>query len=139
MENKTIKGRIFIIPNSPFKKSVEGDESWQRLVENLAPRLKNFGLKVEDNEPMVQVWAANEECDNFSNHYSHYAKMLGEEEVYNKRFPSYLPYSIIKDLKEGETLTLRREDGLVIELVADQLNTRYRRFGKFEECLSDLV
>lgn len=145
MEEKQIEGKIFIIPNAPYTKKELGwmDESkWYKWVD-MAQKymLNNFGLTVE--EPMIQVWAGNEICDNFSDHMVKFAKMIGENEAIEvareNRFPSHLPYSVVKDLKEGDTLTLRHKNGVVFNLKVSQTTTRYARFGNFEDVLEKLV
>ena len=83
MEEKQIEGKIFIIPNAPYTKKELGwmDESkWYKWVD-MAQKymLNNFGLTVE--EPMIQVWAGNEICDNFSDHMVKFAEMIGENEA----------------------------------------------------------
>ena len=95
---------------------------------------------------MVQVWAGNDMVDNFADHWRDYQrKILGNQDIklykgaHPDSFPTHLPLSLFKDKKEGDIVTLRRADGLVINLELNQLQSRYRNFGKFEEILSLLV
>ena len=53
------------------------------------------------------------------------------------RFPPYLPLKVLENLNEGESIRLTI-NGKTIELVAKQLDYRYRRFGSFQEVIQDI-
>lgn len=137
-KSNTINGIIFIIPNSPERvnKKEDLDDFEQKWINGIENTLKAVGINSIDS-PLIQVWAANDECDNFECHYWDYFKMIPQEKP--KSFPRYLPYSVLKDLKEGDTLTLNHESGVTIKLTASQLKARYRNFGAFETVLNKLV
>lgn len=149
---KKINAKLFIIPNHPYTKQELGwfdMKDWENWANRTQSLLDNFEGNLTVEEPMIQVWATNNECDNFTDHMWQYAEMIGillsqeeSEEDYKKireeRFPSHLPYSLLKGLKEGETLTLRRKDGVEFEFELSQMTTRYA-FGNFEEVLEKLV
>lgn len=157
MVEKQITGKIFIIPNAPATEKEIGwfdVKDWEKWINKIQPKLDNFGLQAE--EPMIEVWATNDEVDNFSNHQTGYAKMIGvvnndltslseeeKEEVRKKirenAFPSHLPYSLLKGLKENDTLTLHHKNGVVFYLKVSQTTTRYARYGNFEDVLEKLV
>ena len=158
---KTVTGKIFIIPNHPYTKKELGwydMKNWDKWAEKAQSLLNNFDGDITVKEPMIQVWAGNDDCDNFACHQMDYAEMIGvvnpgfsydemneevrkemRNKIYNNSFPTHLPYTILKDLKEGDTLTLNRKDGVEIILEVSQETTRYARFGKFEEVLENLV
>jgi hypothetical protein len=97
----------------------------------MKPRIEKIvGREVSENEVYVQVWAfdPNDNDSNWSDH-----SWPGKEIT---RFPHYLPYKELKGLKEGEKITLESES-FKVSLTADQLGTRYRSFGKFEDVLKD--
>ena len=137
MNAKTINGKIFIIPNTAVKESDFFEkERYDKFLDAQNQVLSQFeDLRAE--QPMIQVWAFNKACDNFSCHHGTFAEMLGSEED-EYRFPTYLPFSVLKDLKEGETITLKMKNGVEFRLVASQTTTRYRDFGTFEEVLTRL-
>jgi hypothetical protein len=53
------------------------------------------------------------------------------------RFPAYLPLKVLESLNEGESIRLSI-NGRMIELVAKQLNYRYKEFGSFKEVIQDI-
>ena len=131
MEKQIIKGNIFIIPNMLFKPSSESEFHVEQFNRSIKPKIEAVvGREVSTDEVYVQVWAFDP-SDNNSNWADH--SWPGEEIT---RFPHYLPYKELEGLKEGETIKLESEN-FVISLTADQLGTRYRKFGRFEEVLKD--
>lgn len=148
-----IEGRIFIVPNVPFtKKEIGWDNTskWYEWAGRTQELLNKFEGRILVEEPMIEVWAGNELCDNFAAHMVDYAKMIGVvdlkasyldvvDQARDEKFPTHLPYSLLKGLKEGDTLRLERKNGVVFELKASQSTTRYRRFGNFEEVLEKLL
>ena len=139
---KIIKGIIFMVPNYIHRKR----EFYSS--ERINRSLEKFGMKADDNEPLVETWAFNEVCDNFSRHGFDYPEMFGEEiplkdlkpEDEEGEFPEYIPYSVLKDLKENDTLTLiNKENGVIFKLTISQTTTRYRDHGTFEEVLDKVM
>lgn len=131
MNKQVISGNIFIIPNMLFKPSSESEFHVDQFNRSMKPRIEKIvGREVSENEVYVQVWAfdPNDNDSNWSDH-----SWPGEEIT---RFPHYLPYKELEGLKEGEKITLESES-FKVSLTADQLGTRYRRFGRFEEVLKD--
>ena len=55
------------------------------------------------------------------------------------RFPTYLPLKMLKDLKEGEKITLTYKTGKQVELTAQQLGVRYENHGSFDVVLKKLM
>jgi hypothetical protein len=86
---------------------------------------------------LVQIWATDpksrkdekEYSDNWNCHGIDFPKkfLMGW-------FPSYVPYTLLKDKKEGDTVKFTY-DGVDIELTCCQTQYRYARFGKFEDAL----
>lgn len=118
-----------------------------------------------EKELLVEVWVhdfdKNDEnyCDNWGCHYKQVpgwddklkedlqkAKESGDEEkivslkekMYDERWPYCLPVSVLKNLKEGETISCQFK-GVNVALKANQLGARYRGFGRFENLLDRLV
>lgn len=140
-----INGKLFIIPNSPATKQNLGwynPENWDNWAKEAQSRLNNFEGNLTVEEPMIQVWATNKDCDNFADHIADYQKMIGADvEVAsgNNRFPTHLPLSLLNGLKENDTLVLHLKRGIEIELTLSQTTTRYRRFGNFEDVLESIL
>ena len=53
-------------------------------------------------------------------------------------YTGYIPYSLIKDTKEGETISINWGE-YIIQLKAVQSNNKYSEHTKFEEALKDIV
>lgn len=142
---KNIEGDFFIIPNpSMTEAEVSHDgkfpEMWDRFLNRAIDEWKRFGINVSDERKFIEIWASNSQVDNFADHHRKFAEMTGGTKALHKTrdsFPKYFPFSLIKGLKEGQKLTITRDDGLKVTLKADQSNYRYRTFGKFEDVISN--
>lgn len=133
MNKQIISGNVFIIPNMLFKPSSEGEFHVEFFKKSTQEKIEKIvGREVSEDEVYVQVWAftPGESNSNWSDHF-----WPGEEIT---SFPNYLPYKELENLKEGETITLESEN-FKISLTADQLGTRYRSFGRFEDVLKDRI
>lgn len=128
-------GEFFIIPNSASTFSDDANDYWSR---DICKEMKRFGFTPQKGDKFIEVWVAtpDDENSNWSAHRWEFQRMTGIE---NDRFPLYLPYKFLKNLEEGDTLELRRNDGRVFRITANQLSYRYRRFGAFEKVLNQLV
>jgi hypothetical protein len=134
MNKQIISGNVFIIPNMLFKPSSESDFHADQFNKSAMKHEieQVIGRKITADEVLVEVWAftPGENNSNWSCH-----TWPGKEIC---RFPRYLPLKDLENLKEGETITLESEN-FKISLTADQLGTRYRDFGKFEDVLKDRI
>lgn len=131
MNKQIISGNVFIIPNMLFKPSSEGEWNLEYFKKSTKGKIEKIvGREVSENEVYVQVWAftPGESNSNWSDH-----SWPGEEII---GFPHYLPYKELESLKEGETVVYESEN-FKISLTADQLGTRYRSFGRFEDVLKE--
>ena len=131
-QKQIIFGNFFIIPNMLFRPTSESEFHVDQFNRSMKSRIeKVVGREVSADEVYVQIWAftPGEENSNWADHYD----WPGEEIT---RFPHYLPYENLKDLKEGETLRLE-SDNFSLRLTAVQLGTRYRSFGRFEDVLKE--
>ncbi len=131
MEKKVIKCRIFIIPNSAFSVG-EGSKENKFTIELQTKEQNKYFDKFDDTQKLVQVWASNDECDNFTDHWRQFEKMSG-----GHRFPGRLTADKL-NIKEGETTRIEMKD-YIIEATAGQLTGRYKNLGSFEEVLAKLV
>ena len=141
----TIDAQIFIIPNDAFKYDFNYDSQAHRA-RKIVTRLNEangFNMVPEDTL-FVETWWTNDDSDNILRHGIEIDG--GFLDCGQLGFLEDVPYEIIKDLKEGQTITLRVNDLLYTEndedkvdvtfnLTANQLSYRYRRFGTFEETL----
>jgi hypothetical protein len=112
-----IEGDAFIVPNKPT------------YADGLLTENEKDQLKLQDNDMMVEIWTTSKESDNWNRH--------GHPRLKENKFPGYLPYRLLKDKKEGDTLTLSMHGkSFVLRLVQSQY--RYSPYGKFEDILRDL-
>lgn len=142
-----IKVGAFVIPNSSGLVS-------NFIVNSLATRTKaqmeeicaQFDMDFDpEKDRIIQMWFHSDELgsDNLECHGFDYG-----EDSYDFRY-GYLPYKILKDVKEGDTLTIefncyKIEDGdfrngrkiqLTMDVKFEQLPYRYRNKGRFEEAV----
>ena len=109
---------IFIVPNPAINQTVDPNPHAFLCKKNK----DKFDANGED---LVQLWWSSEDSDNVTAHRGAGHAIVSE----------YVPVSWIADLKEGESKELQFKGGTVT-VVANQLDYRYRSFGKFEEVLA---
>lgn len=131
----------FIIPNGAdrFKACYSRDD--------YEVQLKTLGIsKPDDEEPMFQTWFFSDANDNHTCHG------WGEELCarfgigYDPKHPTYMeydapsrmPYSVLKDVKEGDVKEFTAPSGAKIRVKFEQLPWRYGRHGRFEEVVNNL-
>jgi len=128
-----IVGDVFIIPNCPVRES-DWDGSFRLIAKEQWTRFKNRIHRVineKEDEAYVQVWCCTP-GDNESNWSCHH------EMPDNENFATYLPVSLFKGKKEGDSVVVNTRWGEVV-LTLSQLKYRYRRFGAFEEVMKKLL
>ena len=84
---------------------------------------------------MISVWLHQDAiADNVTDHgyTNEMCDVLRITNYYDQFAPSALPYDIIKNVKEGDILTFKKND-VTINIKFEQLPYRYGRFGKFED------
>lgn len=147
-EDGTIVGHVFIIPNELGSKLSNHwwennppvcEEEWRKFKNRQHKNLVN----VPEDDYYVQIWCLTPNTENHgSNWNDHYEMVMPENredpEAEGECFPKYLPVSLFKDKKEGDSITIQTKWGRV-ELTLNQLNYRYRRFGRFEDVLKKLL
>jgi hypothetical protein len=144
-----INGDFFVVPNYPMKVS-----DW--VIEEISNEMVQYGREISllnnetfnEDDPFIQVWIKTDSCDNCNDHRFN---VIIDDEVYMTRIKGDIPYSIIKDLKEGETKTIvfpctayndrkeRTKVNVPMTLTASQLKYRYRGFGTFHEVMNNLI
>ena len=148
MNNKTICGDVFIVPNPAveFKNLLT---SSQISLNNRLRRLIGQEVKEDDNEEkMLQIWVTSPECDDWA-HFGEFQKMCGiipgdAEDYKDNRimgyFPKFVPARLFEGKKEGDTVHFFcKEYEVSIELTCKQLSYGYRRFGRFEKVFAQVV
>lgn len=149
---ETIVADLFIIPNTASKAAnfMSMAETRKNEMEQLC---KANGLVFDPEDPLVQIWVTNDDVENFQDHHPRF--IMGGK-VYEYNLQTRLPYSILKNIKEGETFDITIpvkgrpvdldedtkspvETEINFKLTAKQTEYRYRRFGKFEECLRMVI
>ena len=129
-EMKEVNVGMFIIPNSGMniKYSWDPDQA-KRLCQN-------FGIPVNDNDDLFQVWFHGLGRDNLTDHGipKEYRRILGIEgdEMWNICAPSHVPFSAFENVKEGDVVTFINPNGVKVNVKCEQLPYRYRDFGCFE-------
>lgn len=146
---------IFVIPNDQTtiieNENHTPDKYDKMYLDHLQNRANKIGLTVngekvifKTNEPIIQVWWTGSGSTNWADHglpeeLCGSAPNATEEECLHRDFMvGSLPYHLIENLKEGETLEVEI-NGKKTTVAANQLNYRYRRFGKFEEALEKIL
>ena len=148
---------IFIIPNSPSKveNMINGKYSTSmskreaRAMEELFT-LNHWG-EMPDDEKATEIWWTSPNCENIVDHHP---RVLWDDnnEYFMTLDSPFLPLSIVKEWKEGETKKLfmpvtlfHRETDKKIETVFEvnitlsQTKYRYRTFGTWEECINKIA
>lgn len=132
---------MFIIPNSLNRASTFLCNAG-RFKESANVILTANGLETESDPVLMQVWivADSMECDNLNDHIGVFTAEDGSESFYGQVW-SYLPASLFKNAKEGDTVTVHipagvygysREFETVLNTTLSQKKFRYRDFGAFE-------
>lgn len=110
--------------------------------------------EMSKTDPLVQIWITTDKSKDFT---SNLPAIKDEFGVYHFiRLSPYIPFSLIKDVKEGDTITLNLPADVFVDdipagdyiaeyksmirftLTAVQDKYRYRGFGPFEKAL-DIV
>ena len=160
-------GEFFIVPNSAsvinensyaFVSSIIWYESIMKAnghgVETSKFSHYETYKEMSKTDPLVQVWVTTDRCKDFT---SDLPAIKDEFGIYHfVRLTPYIPYSLIKGVKEGDTLTLNLPADVFVgdipagdyiaeyktmirfTLTAAQDKYRYRGFGPFERAL-DIV
>lgn len=139
---------MFIVPNSLNRASAFSLNAG-RFKESANAVLAANGLATESDPLLIQIWVVAEEsmgCDNLNDHFGLYKDADGNESLYGQVW-GYLPASLFKDAKEGDTVEVIIPSGVygysddfdtVLCMTLAQTVYRYRRFGNFEDCFKCL-
>ena len=87
--------------------------------------IRSYGVDEANEIFLIAVHVESQDCQDWL--FQHYHDYTG-----------YIPYSLIKDTKEGEVLSINWGEHL-IQLKAVQANYKYSEHTKFEEALKDIV
>ena len=164
-KKQNFSGKIFIIPNHFDRFEAISENPWysklQGQLADFGLQLENGDYLVEvwacgsgsDNwnchgNSELSKFLFPEQEQIFSNLKDLFEKKVLTKDMYEEaienaewkickyRFPRYLPYSLLKDVKEDEKIILTHKNGKKIELVANQLSYRYRNFGSFDTVIA---
>lgn len=136
--NNILEFECFIVPN----KLVKWEAMPNYFKERLAADLRRFGIEPDDGR-YVQVWVLSESLglENATDHGldRETCEILGlDANESNCYAPGYLPYSLISELEEGDSIALTTNNNTNIVIEFRQKPYRYGRFGRFEEVLEYL-
>ena len=168
MEKKIFTGDFFIIPNSFEKFQTNSENPWYgriaKEMKNFGITLTEgeYLVQIWATGSGSDNWSShgNTELNKFLFPEQSFQKalealevlknsrILSEDEYEEKleeaeklisrfRFPAYLPLKVMENLKEGESIHLTI-NGKEVELVAKQLEYRYRRFGSFQAVIQSV-
>lgn len=147
-----IKVGAFVIPNcSCTAKDFLVDSFRLRTTKRMYDICNQFGMDFDpDNDKLIPIWFHSDELES-DNLEAHGFKYNGNH--YDFRY-AYLPYKILKDIKEGDELTIKfyseyagtyyAEDDpmvnesdiwLTMDVKFEQLPYRYGNKGRFEEAV----
>jgi hypothetical protein len=152
---ESLKGDVFIIPNSPASFGSESIKSYNldfwadistqyNILKWTTDKRSEFEGSEFENERFIELWFANESIDNWYDHG------IDTDDGYHWRpMTKYLPETLFKGKKEGDEISFtmffvsRTKDLELIKKVPvtlklNQTSYRYKRFGAFEECLKNL-
>lgn len=146
----TVRGFINIIPDEEVLtvKSPDWELHQIRLEEK-------FGIEINEEDKLVKILAGNSRYSNWTED-PRYSLLVEDEEfgIFELRrlisqkvkggyfmylFPDYFPERILKEIKEGDTVRLICNTGVILELTANQMDKRYSYLGRFEEALKKVL
>lgn len=134
MENETISGDIFIVPNSlpAIGEYPEQTEDLLAIYDgNTIIRGENVMPK--HGELFVQVWVTGSGSSDWSDHYA-----PGFPRNERVCFPDYLPVASLEGLREGDSFEMTFL-GKNYRLTCRQQKYRYWEHGPFQTILKKLV
>jgi hypothetical protein len=141
-----VKGDIFIVPNLPRYECGKCKNDVK----------KTFSIKMHPNEPLIEVWAASNESNNWSSN---------PHPILKRIFPNYLPINLLADKKEGDVINITLDENFIraynekikndfeecfiplfniahtklqIQLTCKQVGYRYENYGSFENALQSV-
>lgn len=125
------KGYMFCVPNKAGKMS----EFLEGTLEQYQEKWPEIMTGISQDSVMVEIWVSSkvsiahrEEEPHPWNIYlcPHLPiEWIEEESIPKNNFPSYLPATLIKNLKEGDSLFITLKE-IPLELVCSQLTHRYK-------------
>ena len=87
--------------------------------------IRSYGVDEANEKYLIAVHVESQDCQDWL--FQHYHNYTG-----------YIPYSLIKGVKEGEVLSINWGEH-TMKLKAVQANYKYSEHTKFEEALKDIV
>ena len=151
-KEKRIQAGAFVIPNgSCVAKNLLVNSDKLRTIKQMSNICDQFGMNFDpDNDRLIQIWFHSDELGS-DNLEAHGFKYNGNH--YEFRYV-FLPYKILKNIKEGDKLTIKfyseyagtyyAENDLItnesdiwitMDVKFEQLPYRYRNKGRFEQAV----
>jgi hypothetical protein len=120
---REVKGDLFVIPDVML-----GIHS-QHIYTYKSNKLTN--IIPDRRTPTVEIRCASPECHDWQ---------LGENHPDFTFFPQRLAVDLLKDLKEGDTLSIVNDDKTITyKLTANQTTGYFNAFGRFEEAMNSVI
>ena len=130
--------KCFIVPNQGIRFNLI---PFDFLKDEAKTRCKQIGIDIPETDNMIPVWIHSEFEDNCTDHGYSDEEIIGlglEDPKHDICAPNYLPYSVLKDVKEGDVKTFKAPNGTLVHIKFEQLPYRYGRFGTFENILEKI-
>ena len=158
IENGCVNGNLkaFVIPNS--LSTIEENMIFADRMHQYINEIANISNLEEaaTNDKLVQVWMYGMDSDNFIRHGFRVTDEKGKiHRATVRHFAEYLPAKWFNGMKEGDSIEISlpatieeynkngecstRKIKVHATLTLSQLDSRYRRFGTFENALADLL
>jgi len=133
----TFELTVFIVPNGSYilkENRIMKDENIRRN--------RSFGIETTENDEVMQTWVfpSNELFYKSNDNWTAHGLPDQFVELFNNEgyAPGVLPYSFLKDKKEGDVVELTTASGFKYRMRFEQIPWRYGRFGRFEEVVGHL-
>ncbi len=143
----TIKCSMFIVPNDFATIEDDVPMLWHR-----SSMEQVYGEAiVSSNTHFVEVWMHCKDYDNWGDHGAPFVMVNPQNKSELQSFPAYIPYSLVKDSKEGDVIITNvggqiininddiHDSDIILEITCRQKGSRYPEYGTFHETLTTIV
>lgn len=141
--NTVATGDVFIVPNSLGTLREYSPSTRERIKRDLSRlNINGFrGADVEDDEPLVEIWATSSECDNWTRHNWLGHPFYGGSVNKYQGLCEFWPARALMGVEEGAKFvaSMVAHDGREWRMVLtpNQEGYRYRGRGNFQQLLRE--
>ncbi len=138
----TFELTCFIVPNGSYILKENEIFKMGSYIDETVRRNTSFGIKTTPEDEVMQTWIfpSNELFYKSNDNWTDHGLPDQFVELFNNEgyAPAVLPYSFLKDRKEGEVVELESASGFRYRMRFEQLPWRYGRYGRFEDVVRNL-